>query len=151
MYNTYVEHVSFVDKHTANMIESEKSFAHNEKLNKKALSLNVLNWLVERPVVFYGDFFSFHTYAMPYKQPHEGLSLGSGYCKFQVYASYQTPISLYEHGVTDEDFCCYIQTVYALSRTSITVMHCVNLYILYKAFNLIINDWYIMCDSIEAG
>jgi hypothetical protein len=137
----YLQYMSIVN-------ENMQQLRHNEE----AMSLNALNWLVERPQVFYGESFTFYSNATPHDDDsNDDISVGSGFFKVRIYSYSQTPLKLYEHGIIDEDFCYYTQTTYAFSRTSITVLHCSNIYVLFRIFSFILNDWQIMCDSIEKG
>ena len=139
--NFYMQYMSAVNENV-----------HQLKLNEQAISMNTLNWLVEKPQVFYGELFSFYSNTIPHDYySNDDISVGSGYFKIRIYSNSQTPTKLYDHGIIDEDFCFYTQTTYALSRTSITVLHCLNMYVLFRIFNFILNDWQTMCDSIEKG
>jgi hypothetical protein len=120
--------------------------------NKSAISLNTLNWLVERPQVFYGELFTFYSNAIPKEIfSHDDISVGTGFFKLDVYSNNQVPQKLFEHGIIDDDFCYYTQTVYALSRTSITAIHCLNINVLFRIIQFILNDWKTICESVEKG
>ena len=151
--NVYKEKIKLLDKSFYLQYQS----VVNENLslssyNHKAICLNTLTWLVERPQVFYGELFTFYSNTIPNEIfSHDDISVGSGFFKLNVYSNSQVPKNLFEHGIADEEFCYYTQTIYALSRTSITVLHCVNISVLFRIIQFITNDWKTICESIERG
>jgi hypothetical protein len=137
----YYTEVALNNEQVSSQLNNDRSQLINAK------SISMLNWLCKRPHVFYGDMFTFsYDLIKPLEIPFVA-SYGPFKLNIFNFNYYKELYSI----VDNEDLTIYLQTIYALSQTSLVILNCPRVCLLRKVFNCILKDWRLICDSIEQG